>query len=185
MQKNQLEKSIFQHTINMFPAYSFWVSLRFWSGKKKKKKKQQKTKMMMMMMMMSSSMSMSMSFSATSSPVFSPSRSFMRDHPHRPPRLSNRPKLRAPARLWIPLVFSTPSATVSRISCTSIKLDKENVADKDEGKESHGFLRKRFAVFASGGGSNFQTIHKASMENKIYGDISVVVSDKPGGLSFF
>ena len=83
------------------------------------------------------------------------------------------------------MVVSTSAGTVSRISSTSINLDKEKVTEQDEGKESHGFLRKKLAVFVSGGGSNFQTIHKASMENKIYGDISVVVSDKPGGVSFF
>ena len=83
------------------------------------------------------------------------------------------------------MLVSPSAGTVSRISSTSIKLDKDKVAHKDEGKESHGFLRKKLAVFVSGGGSNFRTIHKASMENKIYGDISVVVSDKPGGMSFF
>ncbi|KAK9821143.1 hypothetical protein WJX81_008003 [Elliptochloris bilobata] len=40
--------------------------------------------------------------------------------------------------------------------------------------------RKRLAVFVSGGGSNFKTIHAATLDGRINADVQVVVSDKPG-----
>ncbi|KAJ7569113.1 hypothetical protein O6H91_01G061100 [Diphasiastrum complanatum] len=40
--------------------------------------------------------------------------------------------------------------------------------------------RKKLALFLSGGGSNFRALHNATLENRIYGDIVAVVSDKPG-----
>jgi hypothetical protein len=69
---------------------------------------------------------------------------------------------------------------------TNAKVAKEDDedADKGKGKENYGFPRKKLAVFVSGGGSNLLMIHKATMEGKIYGDISLVVSDKPGTYCF-
>jgi hypothetical protein len=69
---------------------------------------------------------------------------------------------------------------------TNVKLTKEEDEDANKGKwrENYGFPRKKLAVFVSGGGSNLLMIHKAIMEGKIYGDISVVVSDKPGTYCF-
>ncbi|XP_042377747.1 phosphoribosylglycinamide formyltransferase, chloroplastic-like [Zingiber officinale] len=40
--------------------------------------------------------------------------------------------------------------------------------------------RKRLAVFVSGGGSNFRSIHEAIKGKLVHGDISVLVTDKPG-----
>ncbi|XP_074588520.1 phosphoribosylglycinamide formyltransferase, chloroplastic [Curcuma longa] len=40
--------------------------------------------------------------------------------------------------------------------------------------------RKRLAVFVSGGGSNFRSIHEAIKGKLVHGDIAVLVTDKPG-----
>eukprot|EP00250_Pteridium_aquilinum_P014804 c22209_g1_i1 orf=252-1160(-) len=52
-------------------------------------------------------------------------------------------------------------------------------SSESEQATGSGFLRKKLAVFVSGGGSNFQTLHEASLQNKVFGDFVVVVSDKP------
>lgn len=46
--------------------------------------------------------------------------------------------------------------------------------------DDDGFTRSKMAVFVSGGGSNFRAIHAGCLSNQIYGDIAIVVSDKPG-----
>ncbi|XP_028755264.1 phosphoribosylglycinamide formyltransferase, chloroplastic-like, partial [Neltuma alba] len=38
--------------------------------------------------------------------------------------------------------------------------------------------RKKLAVFVSGGGSNFRSIHEASIQGSIHGDVSVLVTNK-------
>eukprot|EP00271_Cylindrocystis_brebissonii_P004290 TRINITY_DN15926_c0_g1_i1.p1 TRINITY_DN15926_c0_g1~~TRINITY_DN15926_c0_g1_i1.p1 ORF type:complete len:310 (-),score=33.92 TRINITY_DN15926_c0_g1_i1:195-1124(-) len=51
---------------------------------------------------------------------------------------------------------------------------------------SSGFIKRRIAVFVSGGGSNFRAIHASMKEGKIYGEVVAVVSDKPecGGCAY-
>lgn len=46
--------------------------------------------------------------------------------------------------------------------------------------DDDGFTRSKMAVFVSGGGSNLRAIHAGCVSNQIYGDIAIVVSDKPG-----
>lgn len=43
--------------------------------------------------------------------------------------------------------------------------------------------RKRLAVFVSGGGSNFKSIHAATLDGSIHGDVAVLVTDKPSEFS--
>ncbi|XP_062113300.1 phosphoribosylglycinamide formyltransferase, chloroplastic [Humulus lupulus] len=45
---------------------------------------------------------------------------------------------------------------------------------------SSGAKRKKLAVFVSGGGSNFRSIHEASLQGSILGDIVVLVTNKRG-----
>ncbi|CAM6093065.1 unnamed protein product [Calypogeia fissa] len=45
--------------------------------------------------------------------------------------------------------------------------------------DSSGFIRSKLAVFLSGRGSNFRALHSAALNNSIYGDMTVVISDKP------
>ncbi|KAJ6824168.1 phosphoribosylglycinamide formyltransferase, chloroplastic-like isoform X1 [Iris pallida] len=40
--------------------------------------------------------------------------------------------------------------------------------------------RKKLAVFVSGGGSNFRSVHEASIGGLVHGDVAVLVTDKPG-----
>ena len=40
--------------------------------------------------------------------------------------------------------------------------------------------KKKLAVFVSGGGSNFRSIHEASLEGSVHGEIVVVVTNKSG-----
>ncbi|MCO5593887.1 hypothetical protein L7F22_047906 [Adiantum nelumboides] len=50
--------------------------------------------------------------------------------------------------------------------------------ESEQAKDT-GFQRKKIAVFVSGGGSNFRNLHEASVQNKVFGDFVLVVSDKP------
>ncbi|XP_058070796.1 phosphoribosylglycinamide formyltransferase, chloroplastic [Magnolia sinica] len=57
----------------------------------------------------------------------------------------------------------------------------ENGGFADEGGGSgDGPRRKNLAVFVSGGGSNFRSIHEAAVRRAIHGHIAVLVTDKPG-----
>ncbi|GJN27602.1 hypothetical protein PR202_gb15638 [Eleusine coracana subsp. coracana] len=48
------------------------------------------------------------------------------------------------------------------------------------GGDAGGGRRKRLAVFVSGGGSNFRSIHEAAMGGAVHGDVVALVTDKPG-----
>lgn len=53
--------------------------------------------------------------------------------------------------------------------------------ESEGGQHSEGLIRrKRLAVFVSGGGSNFRSIHEATLCGSVYGDVVVLVTDKPG-----
>lgn len=57
---------------------------------------------------------------------------------------------------------------------------EERGKEENEVVKDDGFLRSKLAVFVSGGGSNFRALHTACLTNTVYGNIAVVVSDKPG-----
>lgn len=59
----------------------------------------------------------------------------------------------------------------ARFCVSALSSESEQVKDT-------GFERKKLAAFVSGGGSNFRSLHEASMQNKIFGDFVLVVSDK-------
>lgn len=48
------------------------------------------------------------------------------------------------------------------------------------GDSGYGSRRKKMAVFVSGGGSNFRSIHEATRQGQIHGEVAVLVTDKPG-----
>ncbi|KMZ65936.1 Methionyl-tRNA formyltransferase [Zostera marina] len=56
----------------------------------------------------------------------------------------------------------------------------------NDGKyDSKGFdgsvgMKKKLAVFVSGGGSNFRSIHEATLQGFINGEVTALVTDKPG-----
>lgn len=45
--------------------------------------------------------------------------------------------------------------------------------------------KKNLAVFVSGGGSNFRSLHEATVSGSVHGDIVVLVTNKPGIISFY
>ncbi|CAM0912244.1 unnamed protein product [Alopecurus aequalis] len=53
-------------------------------------------------------------------------------------------------------------------------------AAMDSGAGYSGVSRKRLAVFVSGGGSNFRSIHEAALGGEVNGDVVALVTDKPG-----
>ncbi|XP_010936789.1 phosphoribosylglycinamide formyltransferase, chloroplastic [Elaeis guineensis] len=67
---------------------------------------------------------------------------------------------------------------------SSIQEDKSSVQTKSGSGTP--LRRKKLAVFVSGGGSNFRAIHEATVEGSIYGDVTVLVTDKPscGGAEY-
>ena len=63
----------------------------------------------------------------------------------------------------------------------SLEADAEGAEASDRKDDES--ERTKLAVFVSGGGSNFRSIHAGCLSNVIHGDIAFVVSDKPGELS--
>lgn len=58
-----------------------------------------------------------------------------------------------------------------------------SIAEPNEGHEVRSQVtvrRKKLAVFVSGGGSNFRSIHAASKEGSLHGDVVVLVTNKSG-----
>ncbi|KAJ1406214.1 Phosphoribosylglycinamide formyltransferase, active site [Sesbania bispinosa] len=69
------------------------------------------------------------------------------------------------------------SSSRRRIWCSS----SYNTAEASEGHEVRSQFtvrRKRLAVFVSGGGSNFRSIHEASKRGSLHGDVIVLVTNK-------
>lgn len=67
------------------------------------------------------------------------------------------------------------SSSRRRVSCSS------NTADPNKGHEVRAQVtgrRKKLAVFVSGGGSNFRSIHEASKRGSLHGDVVVLVTNK-------
>nr|DAD23521.1 TPA_asm: hypothetical protein HUJ06_024984 [Nelumbo nucifera] len=66
-----------------------------------------------------------------------------------------------------------------RLQCTNSveKAEDLNAVVKDSG---NGVRHKKLAVFVSGGGSNFRSIHEATVEGRVKGDIVVLVTNKSG-----
>ncbi|CAL5206521.1 unnamed protein product [Lathyrus oleraceus] len=64
-----------------------------------------------------------------------------------------------------------------RVWCSSSR----DIADPNEGHEVRTQVtgrRKKLAVFVSGGGSNFKSIHEASKRGSLHGDVIVLVTNK-------
>ncbi|CAM5999917.1 unnamed protein product [Sphagnum balticum] len=78
--------------------------------------------------------------------------------------------------------FYSISAELRQLCCTISHSRTLQIKSKTEKKKQgvDGFQRAKLAVFLSGGGSNFRALHAATLQNAIYGDVVVVVSDRPG-----
>ncbi|KAL0442999.1 UNVERIFIED_CONTAM: Phosphoribosylglycinamide formyltransferase, chloroplastic [Sesamum latifolium] len=58
------------------------------------------------------------------------------------------------------------------------KAECKGISDVEEDKPKAKIRRKNLAVFVSGGGSNFRSIHEATLNGSVYGDIVVLVTNK-------
>ncbi|KAI3466523.1 hypothetical protein Pfo_023186 [Paulownia fortunei] len=86
---------------------------------------------------------------------------------------------------WVPLKihFSFSSNTLlakSNIQCRNgvEKVECKGVSDIEEDKPKAKLRRKNLAVFVSGGGSNFRSIHEATLNGSVHGDVVVLVTNK-------
>uniref|UniRef100_A0A2N9IVY0 Phosphoribosylglycinamide formyltransferase, chloroplastic n=1 Tax=Fagus sylvatica TaxID=28930 RepID=A0A2N9IVY0_FAGSY len=84
----------------------------------------------------------------------------------------------AQSRKWVS--FKIQHSVPQRVcSNKQQRLKCKNGVEEVEGSEN-GVRRKKLAVFVSGGGSNFRSIHEASLGGSIHGDIVVLVTNKHG-----
>ncbi|KAJ3677603.1 hypothetical protein LUZ60_003327 [Juncus effusus] len=62
------------------------------------------------------------------------------------------------------------------------KINRKIISCKSSSRENPetNVKRKKLSVFVSGGGSNFKSIHEASIQGLIHGDVTLLVTDKPG-----
>ncbi|KAL9455617.1 hypothetical protein AB3S75_004940 [Citrus x aurantiifolia] len=73
-----------------------------------------------------------------------------------------------------------------RLECVNFAEKVKNNDDKYEKDFDSGIKKKNLAVFVSGGGSNFRSIHAACLAGSVYGDVVVLVTNKPdcGGAEY-
>ncbi|XP_068668867.1 phosphoribosylglycinamide formyltransferase, chloroplastic isoform X2 [Aristolochia californica] len=76
-------------------------------------------------------------------------------------------------------IYCQRRAVVKALVCRS-KAENSDFVGLDSGELNNGSWRKKLAVFVSGGGSNFRAIHEATERGLINGDVTVLVTDKPG-----
>ncbi|XP_051128210.1 phosphoribosylglycinamide formyltransferase, chloroplastic [Andrographis paniculata] len=91
---------------------------------------------------------------------------------------------RLPARTRITLgnhSFCSNSLLVKRPFRCEIGAQKDEhktVSDVGEGNAKAKIRRKKLAVFVSGGGSNFRSIHEATVSGSVHGEVVVLVASK-------
>jgi phosphoribosylglycinamide formyltransferase len=87
-----------------------------------------------------------------------------------------------PSRAFYPISIGKKDGFYSsrrRVRCSS----SSNTAEPTKGNEVRDQVtgrRKKLAVFVSGGGSNFKSIHEASKRGSLHGDVIVLVTNKNG-----
>ncbi|XP_043692508.1 phosphoribosylglycinamide formyltransferase, chloroplastic-like [Telopea speciosissima] len=100
--------------------------------------------------------------------------------------LSSSSSLFIESQKWISLKTHCTSTLVSQKVGNRKRLECRNrvevVGDLTESEKvsMNGVRRKKLAVFVSGGGSNFRSIHEAIVQGSIHGDVVVLVTNKPG-----
>lgn len=76
------------------------------------------------------------------------------------------------------ITFQKQGGVLKVFQCRDSVLEAASISE--EKCRSKSSLRKNLAVFVSGGGSNFRSIHNASSNGLIHGDVVVLVTNKPG-----
>ncbi|XP_065879570.1 phosphoribosylglycinamide formyltransferase, chloroplastic-like [Euphorbia lathyris] len=82
--------------------------------------------------------------------------------------------------LWSPNYVCLTLQSFKRFECVKKAEVLDSVVFDKEDHNKPEVKRKKLAVFVSGGGSNFKSIHEACLQGSIYGDIVAVVTDKHG-----
>lgn len=98
-----------------------------------------------------------------------PSTSFAQSHSHQSASFGAH-KLLAPLSV----------RSFRRLECIDSAEKVKNNDDKYETNFDSGITKKNLAVFLSGGGSNFRSIHAACLAGSVFGDVVVLVTNKPG-----
>ncbi|CAA0837203.1 Phosphoribosylglycinamide formyltransferase-chloroplastic [Striga hermonthica] len=107
--------------------------------------------------------------------------------------MPNASNIRSPK--WVSLKINCPFSSrpsraqiKSKCSNGSQVIECKGVFSKEESdtKPNEELRRKKMAVFVSGGGSNFRSIHRAALDGSVHGDIVVLVTNKPdcGGAEY-
>ncbi|KAL6549941.1 hypothetical protein OROMI_020429 [Orobanche minor] len=96
---------------------------------------------------------------------------------------SNQPQIHPPKWASLKIHCSLSSHTVratTKTQCVSSneKVEGEGVSIVEEDNSERRPRRKNLAVFVSGGGSNFRSIHEATLDGSVHGDIVVLVTNK-------
>ncbi|KAK6133266.1 hypothetical protein DH2020_033027 [Rehmannia glutinosa] len=96
---------------------------------------------------------------------------------------SNLTKIHSPKWVSLKSRFSLSSHTLlvkSKTQCRNSygKIKCKGVSDIEEDSPKPKLRRKNLAVFVSGGGSNFRSIHEATLNGSVHGDVVVLVTNK-------
>ncbi|KAL6542936.1 Phosphoribosylglycinamide formyltransferase (GART) [Orobanche hederae] len=96
---------------------------------------------------------------------------------------SNLSQNRSPKWVSLNIHCSLSSHTLratTKTQCTSSneKVEGEGVSNVEEDNSERRLRRKNLAVFVSGGGSNFRSIHEATLDGTVHGDVVVLVTNK-------
>lgn len=78
------------------------------------------------------------------------------------------------ACLYLPLRVSSRK----KVLCATSARKPTHVAFSEDSRT--GIRKKKLAVFVSGGGSNFHSIHEASLRGSVHGEIVVLVTNRSG-----
>ncbi|CAI0415531.1 unnamed protein product [Linum tenue] len=72
------------------------------------------------------------------------------------------------------------SRFLPNLECINIRASRESIKNSAEEKKKKkpGVAKKKLAVFVSGGGSNFKSIHEACVEGSVHGEIVALVTNK-------
>ncbi|XP_052183286.1 phosphoribosylglycinamide formyltransferase, chloroplastic isoform X2 [Diospyros lotus] len=82
-------------------------------------------------------------------------------------------------RIPTPKEVSFKTIYYPKLRCRNGLRKAESLIGNGEGLQT-GIRRKNLAVFVSGGGSNFRSVHEATLAGAVHGDIVVLVTNKPG-----
>ncbi|KAL6538590.1 hypothetical protein OROGR_012578 [Orobanche gracilis] len=96
---------------------------------------------------------------------------------------SNLSQIRSPKWVSLRIHCSLSSHTLratTKTQCVSSneKVDGEGVSNVEEDNSERRLRRKNLAVFVSGGGSNFRSIHEATLDGSVHGNVVVLVTNK-------